>query len=259
MHQVALEIGSLRIHWYGVLVAAGFLAGLWTASRRALKAGVPAETVLDLGPWLIVGGILGARAWYVIAFWRQEFASQPWTEVFMIHHGGQVFYGGLIGGVAAGLIFIWRRKLPLWRVADVLAPSIALGQAFGRLGCLMNGCCYGRACTLPWAIHFPKDHETGGVGIHPTQIYEALFDASLYALLAVRFDRRKHDGQIFGLYLVLYSVGRSVIEMFRGDYAVRYLGWFTPAQVFSVVLLVAGGIILWRLRSKDSARADRPS
>ncbi len=248
MHKIAFRLGSLSIHWYGVLVALGFLAGLWTASRRGLRDGVAAEKIIDLGPWLMLGTIVGARTLYVVSYWREQFASQPLWEIFMVHHGGLVFYGGLIGASLAGIIYIRAKKLPLWKLADILAPSIALGHAIGRIGCLMNGCCYGRACDLPWAIRFPADHETHGAPVHPTQIYESLLNFALYAALAWLYRRKKFDGQIFATYLVGYAVLRTFVETFRGDYPVYYLGGMvTPAQLVSVGILGAGLLLFWKL------------
>src|SRR5262249_11792855 len=155
VHKIAFTLGPLTVHWYGVLVALGFLAGLWTASRRAMLEKVSAETILDLGPWLIIGTIIGARTLYVISYWQEQFAGRPFSEVFMVHHGGLVFYGGLVGASLACILYTQIKRLRLWKIADILAPSIALGHAFGRIGCLMNGCCYGRPTSLPWAIHFP--------------------------------------------------------------------------------------------------------
>ena len=101
MSKVAFEIGGLSVHWYGVLVALGFVAGLWSASRRAPRAGVSSELIADLGPWLIVGGVIGARIWYVVSYWQRDFVIAPFTEVFMIQHGGLVYYGGFIGAFLA--------------------------------------------------------------------------------------------------------------------------------------------------------------
>jgi phosphatidylglycerol:prolipoprotein diacylglycerol transferase len=113
----------LTVSWYGILVALGFLAGLWTASRRGLREGFSAETILDVGPWLILGTIIGARTLYVISFWEDEFAGRPFTEMFAIWRGGLVFYGGLIGASLAVLIWIKVKGLPVWKTADVLAPA----------------------------------------------------------------------------------------------------------------------------------------
>src|SRR5208282_6577614 len=152
------------------MVALAFLFGLWTATLRARRENISGEKITDIVLWLMIGGILGARVVYVTTYWQEEFASQPFSEIFMIQHGGLVYYGGLIGATIAGMIYIHWKKMPLWKTADVFAPSIALGSIFGRIGCLLNGCCYGRACSLPWAIRFPADHATGGEPVHPTQI-----------------------------------------------------------------------------------------
>lgn len=243
-----LQIGGLTLHWYGVLVALGFIAALWTASRRGLLAGLSAEKVADSGPWLIIGAIVGARIVYVVQYWDESFAGHPdkLKEIFAIWKGGLVFYGGLMGSSLACVIFAFKNKIPLWRLSDVLAPSIALGHAFGRIGCLMNGCCYGRECTLPWAIHFPAGHKTYPLGVHPTQVYESLLNFALYAGLAWFFRRRKFDGQIFASYLIGYAFVRSTVELFRGDYPKEYYvqGWWTPAHWVSLAIL-AGGIMLY--------------
>lgn len=252
MHKIAFEFGPLSVHWYGILVAVGFLAGLWTASRRAARSGLPGEAIADLGFWLLVGAIVGARALYVATFWRDQFADKPIWEIFRLR-SGFVFYGGLIGASVAGTLCTRGKKLPFWKVADVLTPSIALGHAFGRLGCLMTGCCYGRKCDWPWAIRFPEGHDTHPLGlaatpVHPTQIYEALLNLGLYAGLAWLYRRKKFDGQVFAAYLVSYAVVRSLVEFFRGDYPVHYLGgWATPAHLVSFGILAAGLILLWWL------------
>jgi len=258
VHKIAFHLGSFTIYWYGVLVALGLLAGLWTAGRRAPLNGIRSETVIDLGPWLILGTIVGARGLYVLSYWRQDFAGRSLWQVFNIRGGGLVFYGGLIGASLACILYVRYRKLALWKIADVLAPSIALGHAFGRIGCLMNGCCYGRACDLPWAIHFPSDHPTLGAGVHPTQIYEALLDLGLYAVLAGLYRRKKFDGQIFALYLTSYAVLRVFVEMFRGDYTTYYLnGKVTPAQMLSLPILVAGVLLWWVLSGPKSKAQSR--
>ena len=233
------------------MMALAFLAGLWTASRRGLHEGIAPETVLDLGPWLIIGGILGGRTLYVITFWHEQFAGKPFYEVFMVQKGGLVFYGGLIGSSLAYILYARLKKIALWKGADVLAPSIALGYFFGRIGCLMNGCCYGRVCDLPWAIHFPPGHDTYPNGVHPTEIYESLLNLGLYAALAWLYRHKKFDGQVFSAYLVCYALLRSFVEMFRGDYPAyqRHLsGWLTPAHLVSIGILAAGVVLLCILR-----------
>lgn len=265
MHKIALHIPffwhggwtSIPIHWYGVLVATGFLAGLWTASRRGLRSGIAPEKILDAGPWLILGAIIGARILYVISYW-ENFAQDPIPEIFMIQRGGLVFYGGLVGAIASTLLYLRLKRLSVWKFGDALAPSIALGYFFGRFGCLMNGCCWGKPTDLPWAIHFPPDHETHGQCVHPTQIYEALLNLGLYAALAWLYRRKKFDGQIFALYMICYPLLRSFVEMFRGDYPRHYLGgWATPAQLFSLAIL-ASGVALLLLLPKYQAKVPKP-
>ena len=247
VHPVAFQLGSFTVTWYGVMVALGFLAGLWTASRRCLRDGISSEKILDLGPWLIVGTILGARTLYVISYWHEEFAGKSIGEIFMVWKGGLVFYGGFIGASLACILYVKLNKLPLWKVADSVAPSIALGSVFGRIGCLMNGCCYGRECHLPWAITFPPGSRPAppGIPLHPTEIYDSLLNLVLYLVLARLYRRKKFDGQIFAGYLVGYAICRSIVEFFRGDYPQHYLGgWATPAQVISIGILTAG-LLLW--------------
>jgi phosphatidylglycerol:prolipoprotein diacylglycerol transferase len=253
VHGIAFEIGGLQIYWYGILTAAGFLLAFWTAGRRAPRGGIPPEFVGDLAPWLIGGAVVGARLLYVISYWKEEFANAPFTEIFMLRRSGLVYYGGLIGASLATIGFAFWTKRPLWKVADVIAPSIALGHAFGRIGCLMTGCCYGRACDLPWAIHFPKDHWTGGIGVHPTQIYESILNLGLYSGLAWLFRSKRFDGQVFAVYLIAYAVLRAFVELFRGDYPVRYLGGMvTPAQLVSAAILLAGIVLYWILAGRKN-------
>lgn len=240
----------MTIHWYGVMIALAFLAGMWTATRRARLERIPGENIADIVFWLMLGAILGARIVYVTTYWQDEFANQPWTEIFMIQHGGLVYYGGFIGATLAGMIYIHWKRLPLWKTADILAPSIALGSVFGRIGCLLNGCCYGRACSLPWAIRFPADHPTGGAPVHPTEIYDAADNFLLYLLLAWLFRHKKFDGQVFATYLVGYAITRSIMEYFRGDYPPDHIHYgLTPAELISIPIFITGltlGVFLSR-------------
>lgn len=257
MHSVAFQIGSFTIYWYGILAALGFLTAFWTATRRAPREGLAAEAVVDLAPWLIGGAIVGARLFYVLSHWQAEFAGKPLWEIFALRRSGLVWYGGLIGASLATLTYARWNAVSLWKLADVIAPSIALGHVFGRLGCLMTGCCYGRACELPWAIRFPQDHWTAGAPVHPTQIYEAVLNGLLYIGLMWLYRRKRFDGQIFGAYLIGYALLRGFVEAFRGDYPQYYLGGHvTPAQLLSVGILAAGALLLWRL-SKSPALPHR--
>lgn len=246
MHPIAFKIGQFAVHSYGIMMALAFVAGLWTATLRARREKISPDFIVDVVTWLIVGSIIGARTVYVTTYWN-EFANQPWTEIFAVWHGGLVYYGGLIGGIVAGAIYISWKKMPLWKTADVLAPSIALGSFFGRAGCLLNGCCYGRPTNLPWAITFtnPLAHDFSGtplnVRLHPTEIYDGLLNLMLYAFLAWLFRHKKFDGEIFATYLICYAITRSIVECFRGDYTnLHYHLGLSPAQWISVPMFIIG-------------------
>jgi len=249
VHPVALQFGSLTITSYGVMMALAFMVGIWDAGRRAPAAGLNPEKITDLGPWIIIGALVAARALYVVTFWREQFAGAPLSEIFMVWHGGLVFYGGFVGAALATIIWAKYKKLPMWTMGDVLAPSLALGYVFGRMGCLLNGCCYGRECTLSWAIRFPEPHATFPHAVHPTQIYDAMLSFVLFLILRRIFIARRFDGQVFVSWLVGYALCRSGVEFFRGDYSPElrsFGGWLTPAQVASIFIL-ATAVILWRV------------
>lgn len=248
MKKEAFEILGLTIYWYGIFAAIAFMMAFGTGSRRAPREGLTPESIMNLAPWVVLGAIAGARLLYVISYWKEEFAGRPWWEAFQFQRAGLVFYGGLIGSSMATIIYCGKHKLPLWKVADILSPSLALGHGFGRIGCLMTGCCYGRPTDLPWAIHFPKDHWTHGVGVHPTQIYESALNFALCFGLLMLYRRKKFDGQIFAAYLVCYAVLRAFVESFRGDYAKHFVvGILTPGQTVSVGIFTAGIILWWKL------------
>jgi phosphatidylglycerol:prolipoprotein diacylglycerol transferase len=259
VHPILLKLGPLTITSYGAMMALAFILGLWTASRRGLRDNIAPEKILDIGPWLIVGTIIGARMLHVITYWNEDFAGKPFWEIFAVWHGGLVYYGGLIGASLAGLLYSRVKKIPLWKLADVLSPSIALGYVFGRIGCLLNGCCFGRECHLPWAIEYPAGHETHPVGspaipVHPSQIYDSLLSLILYLALAWLYRRKKFDGQVFAAYLLCYAVTRSVVETFRGDYTSPHLhAGLTPAHLISIGIFAAGAalfVIQSRLQRK---------
>jgi phosphatidylglycerol:prolipoprotein diacylglycerol transferase len=263
VHPIAFQLGGLPpVYWYGILVALGFIVGMWTAGRRGVRSGLRPEQISDAAPWLLIGAMGGARILHVISYWQEEFAHKPFSEVFMVQKGGLVFYGGFIGAALATVLYTRLKKIPLWKFADAVAPSIALGHAFGRIGCLMTGCCFGKACSLPWAITFPPGHETHPMGepglpVHPTQIYESLLNFGLYVVLAWFYRRKKFDGQIFAMYLVCYAVLRSFVELFRADYKPGeyfFHGAVSPGQLVSIGI-IAFGVALFYLLPKRSVAA----
>jgi len=270
VHPIAFNLGSLTIYWYGILMGVAFVAGFWTAGRRGLRDGLRPEAILDLGTFLIIGAIIGARFTYVVSYWNRDFAGKSFWTVFNLRDGGLVYYGGFIGAALAGLIVMKIKKFPVWKMADVFAPSVALGSAIGRIGCLMTGCCFGKVCSLPWAIHFPVQspawqtqeaaHLIGPMDatlpVHPTEIYDSLLNFGLYLGLAWLYRRKKFDGQVFAVYLMVYAITRSISDAFRGDYpAANMHDGLTPAHVVGIAIFIVG-VILFRVLSRTrTARA----
>ncbi len=205
---------------------------------------------MDLAPWILIPAIIGARALHVISYW-DDFAGKSLFHIVNIRGGGLVFYGGFIGACLGTIYYARVKKIPLWNLADALAPSVALGHAFGRLGCLMTGCCFGKVCDLPWAIKYPEGHETFPSHVHPTQIYESLLNFALYGFLAWFYRRKKFDGHVFALYLIIYAMLRCVVELFRADYdkSEYFLGLISPGQLISI-FIITFGIVLFVIRSR---------
>ncbi|MCC7518448.1 MAG: prolipoprotein diacylglyceryl transferase [Verrucomicrobiae bacterium] len=250
MHPIFLQIGPLTIRWYGVCVALGFLAAFWLFRRRARPLGLGDDATTNLMLLLFGAGLVGARVWYVARYWREEFAGN-FREIFMVQHGGLVFLGGFFAAMAT--LWAWCRvkKLPLAPLADALAPGLALGQALGRLGCFMNGCCYGRPTDAPWAIAPNAPSLAAGIPRHPTQLYEAigLFDLAAALLFMRRVQR--YPGQIAWSYALLYALLRFFVEFFRGDVPHDAFGRFTSAQVACVLLFA----VAWAGSSRAAYRA----
>ena len=257
MKPILLHLGNFQLHSFGLLVALGFLAGLAAAARNVRKAGLNGELVYDLAPWLVGAGLVGARLLYVISYWDKDFAGQPLIETIAVWKGGLVFYGGLILAILVALWRVHSMKLPLWTMADALAPGVAIGHAFGRIGCLLNGCCYGRPSSLPWAIHFPPSHPTAGISVHPSQVYETLLNLTFFGLLMWGFGRRRFSGQIFSFYLMGYAVLRAITEWFRGDYdriSHPLSGVFTPGQSTGLWIFLAGLALYFVLRTQTAGK-----
>jgi phosphatidylglycerol:prolipoprotein diacylglycerol transferase len=236
------------------MLATGFMVGLWTAGRRGMKIGINPEDLSNLVIWLFVGGVVGAKVLFVINHWgdlNKQGVEKGIMEL-VLQRSGMVFHGAMIGSIIAIWMFTRKTKMPLWPTFDSLAPSFALGHAFGRIGCFMTGCCYGRECDLPWAVQFPKDHGTHPDFVHPTQIYECLLNFALYGALAWLFQKRKFDGQVFTAYLLGYAILRFGMEFLRSDDRGHW--WFktlTSGQGISILLLIGGGFLWQKLRKRN--------
>ncbi len=250
MHPILFRLGVLDIHTYGVLVAAGFLVGLWVAARRAPKEGLKPEQISDLGVWLILAGMGGGKLFHIIFFW-DEFI-RGWREGGIRSlREGFVFYGGFITATLAAIIYTRVKRLPFWKIADVCAPSIALGHAFGRLGCFFNGCCYGKACSLPWAVRFPESHLTHGWPVHPTQLYEAIGNLAIFGGLSAFYGHKRWHGQVWWLYVLSYGTLRFLVEFTRGDYDTYYLGLFTIGHLIAGMMIIIAVVALVRAARKS--------
>jgi phosphatidylglycerol:prolipoprotein diacylglycerol transferase len=233
-------LGPLTIYTYGVLLAAAYLLGLQLAMVRARRRGLDQTRVLDLGIYIIISALIGAKLLLLVTDFR-SFASNPRALLDLARSGG-VFYGGLILAVVGALWYIRRIGLPLWTTCDVFAPGIALGHVVGRFGCFFAGCCYGKPTTVPWAITFTNPYAAANVGtplnipLHPTQLYEAGAEALILILLLATESRGKRfAGRTFWLYMLLYAISRYIIEMFRGDPRGTILA-FSTSQFISILL-----------------------
>lgn len=246
MFPVLLKIGPISMFTYGFFIAVGFLAGIFLAVKEAKRLGEDHEKIMDLCFYLLIAAILGSRLFYV-ATSPEMFLKNP-VEILKIWNGGLVFYGGFIAALVTGIVFLKVKNILLWKTADIMAPSIALAHFFGRIGCFFAGCCYGKYCDLPWAITFnhPDSLAPTGIPLHPTQLYEALGNLGIFLFLYFFSKRKKYDGQIFWMYVLLYGITRSVIETFRGDFRGDYIFENLSVSqviggamaVFSVVMLL---------------------
>jgi phosphatidylglycerol:prolipoprotein diacylglycerol transferase len=235
-----LELGPITVYTYGVLLAAAYLFGLQLARVRAKQRGLDANRVLDLGIYIIISALVGAKLLLLITDFK-SFTADP-RELLTLARSGGVFYGGLIVAVIVALWYIRRVGLPLWTTCDVFAPGIALGHVIGRFGCLFAGCCYGKPTTRPWGITFTDPFAAANVGtplgvaLHPTQLYEA--GAELLILIVLLVTERKgrpFPGRTFWLYMLLYAISRFIIEFYRGDDR-GTVGMFSTSQFISIVL-----------------------
>jgi phosphatidylglycerol---prolipoprotein diacylglyceryl transferase len=264
---------GLPIRGYGLMVLCGVISGILLAMHRAQQVGLAPDTILSLAFSFLLCGIIGARLFYVIEYWDTRFQSDDWREtalnVLKFTEGGLVIYGALLGAAAAVLWFAWRRKLPLLAMADLLAPSLLIGVAFGRIGCFLNGCCYGGECDLPWAVTFPRDSlpymeqlDMGRFGeaatldpatlparslpVHPAQLYSAIDAALLCWLLWAFYPFRRRDGEVIALLFILHPISRFLLEVVRVDESAVFGTGLSISQNFSIVFFVMA-LIGWFL------------
>jgi phosphatidylglycerol---prolipoprotein diacylglyceryl transferase len=266
MHAICFKLGALTIHWYGVFMALGFLAGLanwvWLGRGRGRNAAFASDLLF----WIMVFGLLGARVAYVLTN-LSSYAARPYA-VFFVHEGGLVYYGGFIGVALALPVFARRRGVSVLALYDFVVTSLPLAHALGRIGCFLNGCCFGRpwgGCaavrfphgTLPWWAHvdaglIPRT-ALCSAAVHPVQLYEAACNLLLYGLLVALYRRRPRDGMLTALYLVLYPAARFGLEALRGDARPTWAS-LSLGQWISLALMLTG-LAVWRTARRGTSPA----
>ena len=261
MHPVLFRAGPVTLHTYGLLVSLGVLLGLWLARRQAARAGADPERVWNLGIYMVLAALIGAKLWLFVGDWGY-YAAHP-REIFGFSTllSGGVWYGGFLAAVVVAVSYARRFRLKFLPLADLYVAPLALGHAIGRLGCFAAGCCYGTPTVLSWGVTFtdPYAHELVGtplgIPLHPTQLLEAAAEFAIFVSLLLLGRRQRFTGQLFAVYAVLYGVARGAIEFLRGD-PDRTLfagGAFSVMQVVSIVLIALGAWLL--VRGEASRRA----
>jgi phosphatidylglycerol:prolipoprotein diacylglycerol transferase len=242
MCPILFKIGPLSLYSYGIMVALGFAVAIAFIYRRAAEFGLDAEKVIDYAILVLITGLSGARLAYVLLNYGY-YSARP-AEIFNISKGGLVWYGGFIAAALMSVWFVRVKRLDFWSASDLVAPYIALAQALGRIGCFLNGCCYGSEApaSYPAGVIFPEDM----VLRHPTQLYSASALLLIFVALRLWQDRRHFDGEIFLAYCMLYADKRFIVEFLRGDNPKLFLS-LTVSQIVSVILFsAAAGLFMYR-------------
>lgn len=255
---VAITIGPLQVRWYGIIMACAFLVGIALAYRRAERNNIDPNHILNMVTLIIPAAIIGARLYYVIFTW-DAYRDDP-LSALAVWHGGLAIHGGIIGGLLAGLFYVRRYNISAWQTADIIAPSLILGQAIGRWGNFINQEAHGGPVSEQFISRFPdlikNQMYIDGQYYHPAFLYESVWNLGVFLALTWYWPRKKEAGEVAFLYLVLYSVGRFLVESIRTDSLM--LGPFRVAQLVSLLLIMLGfaGIIILR-RKKPHPRAAR--
>jgi phosphatidylglycerol:prolipoprotein diacylglycerol transferase len=251
------SIGPVTIHTYGFFMAAGFFFGIIVTLKIAKIEGITPQRIMDMGLIIILSAIAGSRLMHILL--NITYYSQEPVAIFKIWQGGLVFSGGIIGVIIAMFWYAKRRNLSLLRMGDLWAPAAALGQAIGRIGCFMSGCCYGKPTDLKWGVVFthPNSLAPLNIPLHPTQIYSSMFGFIIFFILLAIRSKKTFEGQVFLWFLILHSTSRLVIERFRGDYRGIILNTdMSVTQLVTIFILIAGVIALMVLKPKTGKQSD---
>lgn len=239
MKDILFSIGPFSVHGYGLMIAIGVLSAYFLAEYRAKKQKLQHESIFTLTLWALLGGAVGAKLLYYLTILPQIVAN---PRMLLENFGsGFVVYGGIVGGVIAGYLYCRYKKFDFLCYADLVMPSIALAQGFGRIGCFLAGCCYGNVTESPIGVVFPEGSlAPAGVALIPTQLISSALDFLLFFALLLFAKRKKAHGQVTGLYLILYSAGRFVLEFYRGDLIRGSVGELSTSQFISIFIFIAG-------------------
>lgn len=256
MHPILLQAGSLKLYTYGLFVALGFITAIWFTRRNAKFYNVPDQMVSDLFFTILICAIVGARLLYVLI--NLKAYQDNFFDIFKIWNGGLVFFGGFIGATLGAIIFLRIKKMDIWETADVLAPGLALGHCVGRFGCLFAGCCYGKSCSLPIALTFTNPDSLAPLNtpLHPTQLYMIASNFILFLILLAIQRRKRFKGMVFLSYIMLYSLFRSIIEFFRGDFRGNFFFDFLSLSqgIGLLVSCIALVFMVIKMRSRHGNR-----
>ena len=243
MRNELFTIGPLTVYGYGLMIAVGVIAAWVVTDYRAKKQKLDRDHVFSLVIWCLLGGLLCAKLLFWITEWKAIVADPGYLLDTLTD--GFVVYGGIIGGILAGWLYCRVKQVDFWKYFDLVMPSVALAQGFGRIGCLLAGCCYGRETDSLFSITFQNsDFAPNHVSLIPTQIYSSILDFLNFGVLLYIAKRKKNDGQVAACYLIFYSIGRFVLEFFRGDLIRGSVGVLSTSQFISLFILAAGILIL---------------
>lgn len=254
MYPIFLKLGAITIRFYGVMIATAFLCAIHLAKSETKRKGLGSLCMLDFASIAIISGIVGARLYYVILH-IDCFLDCP-LDIIKVWEGGLAFHGGILGGFLSGIWFTKRRGIPFWKFADAGAPAIILAQAIGRVGCLLNGCCFGKETAVPWAITFrnPDSMAPLNIPLHPTQLYEIVGNLSIFLLLYGLRMKKMHDGYIFLLYAIMYSALRSGLSFFRAESIYLWGTGLSWTQLAGGATIIFSGICAYVLRQSKLIR-----
>jgi len=236
MHPILFQWGFLRVYSYGFFVALGVLAATLLLVKKVEKQGRSPQFVIDLVILMVVAGIIGARLVYVFLYEPGYYLAHP-LQILMLSQGGLAFYGALLFGLLAGYLYLRKIGVPFLAFLDLAAPAVALGYSFARIGCFLNGCCYGIPTTLPWGVVFPVVDD---LPRHPTQLYSLLSGLIIFIILELCSRRIRFRGQTFSLFLILYGLSRSVVELFREN---PFMWGGKIASLTALAMALAGGLL----------------